>query len=186
MAPFTCQAACEDKWRRRGPSRREDPLAGCDALPDDARHPGGRDWALVAPPPLTPAQADAARALWRTLDGAFVVRLLRCGCAPALPCTQPTTHTHTHAQAAGGLDVVLPPGMRGFGGWPTVDFAAAGARMRAHDVATASAQWRAFAASAPAYPLPRDGHALFSGRGVVIIGCVRVPAAPQQCVPLHA
>jgi hypothetical protein len=84
MAPFTCQAACEDKWRRRGPSRREDPLAGCDALPDDAKRPGGRDWALVAPPPLTPAQADAARALWRTLDGAFVVRLLRCGCAPEL------------------------------------------------------------------------------------------------------
>jgi hypothetical protein len=76
--------------------------------------------------------------------------------------------------------------MRGFGGWPAVDFAAAGARMRARDIATASAQWRAFAVSAPAYPLPSDGDALFSGRGVVIIGCVRLAAAPQRRVPLHA
>ena len=74
MRPFTCQEACEAKWRRRGPTRREDPHAGCDALPAEASRPGGRSWADVAPPPLQPAQADAVRALWNELDEAFLVR----------------------------------------------------------------------------------------------------------------
>jgi len=63
MRPFTCQAACEAKWRRRGPTRRDDPGAGCDALPA-----------------LDAAQLDAVRALWRDIDEAFLVRarLRRC------------------------------------------------------------------------------------------------------------
>ena len=74
------------------------------------------------------------------------------------------------------MAVVLPPGMRGFGGTPAVDFAAAGRRMPRRDIDTARAQWLAFAAAAPPYPAA----AAFSGRGVVIIGCVRV--AWQQAV----
>ena len=76
MRPFTCQAACEAKWKRRGPTRREDPTAGCDALPAEATQPGGRSWADVAPPPLEPAQADAVRALWADIDEAFLVRAI--------------------------------------------------------------------------------------------------------------
>ena len=74
MRPFTCQAACEAKWRRRGPTRRDDPRAGCAALPAQAALPGGRSWADVAPPPLDAAQLDAVRALWRDIDEAFLVR----------------------------------------------------------------------------------------------------------------
>ena len=79
MRPFTCQEACEAKWKRRGPTRREDPHAGCDSLPAEASRPGGRSWADVAPPPLQPAQADAVRALWNELDEAFLVRACPAG-----------------------------------------------------------------------------------------------------------
>jgi hypothetical protein len=70
--------------------------------------------------------------------------------------------------------------MRGFGGWPAVDFAAAGLRMRARDVATAGAQWRAFAADVPAYPTGTNGDTLFAGRGIVIIGCACACARKQR------
>ena len=63
------------------------------------------------------------------------------------------------------MSVVLPPGHRGFGGWPGADFVAAGRRMPAADVARARSQWRRFAAAAPRAPPP----ALFAGRGVVIV-----------------
>ena len=80
MRPFTCQEACEAKWKRRGPTRREDPHEGCDALPAEASRPGGRSWADVAPPPLQPAQADAVRALWTELEEAVLVRTCQAGC----------------------------------------------------------------------------------------------------------
>ena len=79
MRPFTCQEACEAKWRRRGPTRRDDPRAGCDALPAEAARPGGRSWADVAPQPLEPAQAEAVRKLWDDMDEAFLVRICEAG-----------------------------------------------------------------------------------------------------------
>lgn len=74
MKPFTCLDACEDKWRRHGPSQREDPLVGCELLPAEASLPGGRDWHSVTPPPLADAQKSAVRELWQALDDALVVR----------------------------------------------------------------------------------------------------------------
>ncbi len=66
---------------------------------------------------------------------------------------------------AGGLDVVRPPGTRGFGGKPEVDWVARGEAMADADVAAARAQWRAFVAGSPPYP-----RGLFSGRGIVTTG----------------
>jgi hypothetical protein len=69
--------------------------------------------------------------------------------------------------------VVLPPGQRGVGAHAHNDFAKAGLRMPAADVAEARRQWRAFMAAAPPYPaaaLP-GGAPLFAGRGIVIGGC---------------
>ena len=66
---------------------------------------------------------------------------------------------------AGGLQVVRPPGKRGFGGMPDVDWVARGEAMEAEDVATARKQWRRFVNEAPEYP-----EALFSGRGIVTTG----------------
>ncbi len=176
MKPFTCQAACEDKWRRHGPSAREDPLVGCQQLPPGATQPGGRDWTAVAPLPLTADQTRAARQLWRALDTAFIVRL-RVRTHPAATSSL-TLRACTPSQDADGLAIVLPPGHRGFGAAPDVDFVAAGARMSQEDVARARAQWRTFAAAMPAYPGDDAGvDAMFEGRGVVIIGCVRLPEA---------
>jgi hypothetical protein len=66
---------------------------------------------------------------------------------------------------AGGLQVVRPPGKRGFGGLPEVDWVARGEEMEPEDVATARKQWRRFVAEAPEYP-----QELFSGRGIVTTG----------------
>ena len=66
---------------------------------------------------------------------------------------------------AGGLQVVRPPGKRGFGGMPDVDWVARGEEMEAEDVATARKQWRRFVSEAPEYPAD-----LFSGRGIVTTG----------------
>ena len=69
---------------------------------------------------------------------------------------------------------MLPPGARGFGGGPDVDFVAAGLRMTEEEVARSRAQWRSFAASAPPYPgAAGSDEPLFRGRGVVMIGRVR-------------
>jgi hypothetical protein len=79
----------------------------------------------------------------------------------------------TRAQAAGALDVVLPPGQRGVGAHAHNDFAKAGLRMPPEHVAEARRQWRTFMAAAPPYParaLP-GGAPLFAGRGIVIGGC---------------
>jgi len=152
MPPFTCAAACADKWLRHGPSRREDASAGCAALPAAARMPGGRDWSAIAAP-VAPSQVAAARQLWLAVDAAFV--------------------------AAGALDVVLPPGVRGFGGAPDVDFVAAGLRLPPQHVAVARAQWRAYAATLP--PFPTGPASPFAGRGIVIVGCAARGARPAQC-----
>ena len=66
---------------------------------------------------------------------------------------------------AGGLQVVRPPGKRGFGGMPDVDWGARGEEMEQEDVTIARKQWRRFVAEAPEYP-PQ----LFSGRGIVTTG----------------
>ncbi len=66
---------------------------------------------------------------------------------------------------AGGLDVVHPPGARGFGGRPETDWVARGERMAEKDVAAARTQWRSFVEGAPQYP-----RGTFSGRGIVTTG----------------
>lgn len=88
--------------------------------------------------------------------------------------------TRPPSQNADGLSVVLPPGARGFGGGPDVDFVAAGMRMSAAEVTRARAQWRAFAAALPAYPTPA-----FAGRGIVIVGG-GLQYLPPAWVAVHA
>jgi hypothetical protein len=66
---------------------------------------------------------------------------------------------------AGGLDVVHPPGARGFGGRAELDWVERGEKMNDDDVSAASAQWRTFVETAPPYP-----RQLFSGRGIVTTG----------------
>ena len=104
--------------------------------------------ALAAPPqPPVPmpvpvsgmAAAGALQGFWRGVEAVF--------------------------RAAGGPDCVHPPGPRAFDGSPKVDWVARGVRMPAASAAQAQRQWRAFAASMPAFPT-----LLFSGRGVVILG----------------
>ena len=124
MKAFTCEAACADKWRRHGPSQREDPLEGCDAIPEMEGQTS--DWSAIAPPDLVPASRTAVRDLWAAMDAAFV--------------------------GAGGLHVVLPPGRRGFGGTAEVDFVAAGKRMPPADVVTARRQLAGFRQAAPSHP----------------------------------
>jgi hypothetical protein len=102
---------------------------------------GAQKWAQVAPPDLTADSLAAVRALWAATDAAFV--------------------------AADGLHVVLPPGRRGFGASPAVDFAAAGKRMPPGDVQRARQQWSDFKRAAPPYP----GDGVFYGRGIVLVGC---------------
>ena len=78
MRPFTCQAACEDKLRRHGPSTREDPQSNCSAFADEELV---GQWEHVAPPPLSARQIARMSALGELVDAAFVVR----ACAPAAP-----------------------------------------------------------------------------------------------------
>lgn len=66
---------------------------------------------------------------------------------------------------AGGLDVVAPPGVRGFGGRADVDWVARGVRMKESDVQRARGQWRHFVAHMPPYP-----EKLFRGRGIITTG----------------
>jgi hypothetical protein len=149
MQPFTCEAACADKWRRHGPSQREDPLEGCDAIREAdaaAGRPSPEAWSAIAPPDLAPPPRTAVRELWAAMDAAFV--------------------------GAGGLHVVLPPGRRGFGGTAEVDFVAAGKRMPPADVAAARRQLAGFRQAAPSHP----GAAVFGGRGVVLVGCATLHA----------
>jgi hypothetical protein len=151
MKAFTCEAACADKWRRHGPSQREDPLEGCDAIGEAdaalAERPPS-DLSAIAPPDLAPASRAAVRELWAAMDAAFV--------------------------GAGGLHVVLPPGRRGFGGTAEVDFVAAGKRMPPADVAAAKRQLAGFRQAAPSLP----GVAVFGGRGVVLVGYASASPIP--------
>ena len=74
-------------------------------------------------------------------------------------------HFERAFRTSGGLDVVAPPGTRGFGGNPDVDWVARGEAMSAADVATARRQWVNFVAHMPPYPA-----AVFHGRGIVLTG----------------
>ena len=180
MRPFTCQAACEDKLRRHGPSTREDPQSNCSAFAEEELV--GR-WAHLALPQLSSSRAESMRSLWEAIDAAFFVRRPCLHVQCLLPCRDAEPAT-SREKAADGLDTVLPPGARGFGGGPDVDFVAAGLRMTDEEVARARAQWRTFLAAVPAYPdeaaAGLQATALFQGRGVVMIGYVLT-----RCMMLH-
>jgi len=66
---------------------------------------------------------------------------------------------------SGGLEVVLPPGPRGYGGRPDVDWVARGESMSDADVLKARNQWKDYMGRIPEYP-----GELFGGRGIVTTG----------------
>ena len=74
-------------------------------------------------------------------------------------------HFERAFRTSGGLEVVAPPGTRGFGGSPDVDWVARGQAMSPADVATARKQWTGFVAHMPPYP-----KGVFQGRGIVLTG----------------
>ena len=87
--------------------------------------------------------------------------------APPLGALYPTWSAFEDAfRASGGLEVVQPPGSRGFGGGPDVDWVARGERMADADVLKARLQWTDYMERVPAYP----GESMFKGRGIVTTG----------------